>query len=205
MFDTWFDQRPHDEDTTSPEEEQILKDFFDEKIPAAEAARNLTLAVGSEWDPDASKIFGLLLDAAEEIPASHTKLVELLAAIKGLGGMAYKLSYGQENYWINLPGVEMMMGDTRRCKLEPHRNRCKAANAIPQRSHPDSALRMQIPNSQRILSITLSSAHLPLASLQAALSTSPCGPCKIFIGLLRWTIPPTSQSSMDTWPLPLDG
>ena len=120
MFDTWFDQRPHDEDTTSPEEEQILKDFFDEKISASEAARNLTLAVGSEWDPDAAKILGLLLDAAEEIPASHTKLVELLAAIKNLGGMAYKLSYGREAYWIDLPGVEMMMDDTRRCKLEPH-------------------------------------------------------------------------------------
>ena len=125
MFDTWFNQLPHDEDTTSPEEEQILKDFFDEKILAAEAARNLTLAVGSEWGPDAKRISGLLLDAAEEIPASHTKLVELLAAVKDLDEVAYKRSSGREEYWMDSPGIIAMMADSRSCKLEPHRNMCK--------------------------------------------------------------------------------
>ena len=113
-LDAWFDQLEHDEDTASPEEAQALKDFLEDKSPADQAARIFVSGVGTEQSPDATKIWSLLLDAAEGIPESQPKLVEILEALKRMDGVAFTMGNGKQENWSELPGFASDLSDSRR-------------------------------------------------------------------------------------------
>ncbi len=82
----WFRQRPLDPDTTSPEEQQALEDFLTGKVSAEVAAERITAAVVGSKSAELRlpRIWGLINDAAVDLPSEQEKLIDLLEAIQKL-------------------------------------------------------------------------------------------------------------------------
>lgn len=91
MSDTWFTDRTAPEsdkdDGCHPQEAEVLKKYLRGNIAtASEAARAITLPIENESDPivDVPRLWGLLIDALTDLPASRQKVIQLLEAITEL-------------------------------------------------------------------------------------------------------------------------
>ena len=114
MYDNFFSNLPHDEDTASLQEVQALKDFLGGKTTAQVAAREYTTETAKQQQPEATKLWALLCDAALQVPEAQSKLVEILAAVKSLDGTTFKSTTGKLEFWADLPGFVSDMSDSRR-------------------------------------------------------------------------------------------
>ncbi|KAK8032740.1 hypothetical protein PG990_002474 [Apiospora arundinis] len=91
MFDAWFANAiAPDGDTTDgchPDEARALQSYLENQTTVAQAAETITKPVAASQDPDDNvhRLYGLLLDALLELPASTTApLLDLLRAIEDL-------------------------------------------------------------------------------------------------------------------------
>ena len=81
----WLASMATDPDMPTPEEIDAIKDFIDGKNTGEIAAQQCTARIYlEEENPDPTPIWSLLESLAVEFPDTQDKIVELLAAIKGL-------------------------------------------------------------------------------------------------------------------------
>lgn len=109
-YETWLHtlKDPHD-NLPSTEEQNAFLDFLNQKTSTEAAAKAYTNVVTNTKYQTTESLWFLLWLAAEQYPATHPRLVELLKAIKRLpritqGGKKGKLLRGE--YWRGLPGFE---------------------------------------------------------------------------------------------------
>ena len=95
IYDNWMrGLLEEDDDPAEPREQEALLSYLNGTMTADEAAHGWTKQVTESENRSAEPIWSLLIDAAEEFPQAHQKLLELLDAIAHLltteKGMARK-------------------------------------------------------------------------------------------------------------------
>lgn len=123
MSDAWFNEKlapdGDTEDGCHPSETQALKDYYHKKTSAKEAAQAITRPIIELKDPGDNlyRLWGLLIDALVELPATHTPaLIQLLDAIQQLpepdmtGRRTEQMPWGGF-LWRELPGFGHMWAD----------------------------------------------------------------------------------------------
>lgn len=131
MYDQWFEERlikasqtqPDEANTDDPTEIQALKNLLHGLTTAKVAAKNFTSSVRDKFDSKTNNDqwdllwspWGLILDAAQEIPSAQDRIVELLQAIKDLEDSK---SGDAVLRWRDLPYLGAMFDDAWKCRYK---------------------------------------------------------------------------------------
>lgn len=109
-YDTWLVGLGEDnESMPSIEEKRAFLDFLNQKTTAEEAAKAYTRVVSNAKYQDPDALWFLLWQAAQDLPETHERLVELLKAISRLPPISQEGKVGEDSgldYWRELPEFE---------------------------------------------------------------------------------------------------
>lgn len=125
MYRSWFHKKGSEEDGPTPLEASALEDFLEGKLHPSEAAINITTSCSKEDqqeeglpNPDwvFERLWGFILDAAQQIPDTQDQLVHLISAIKRLPDLEPDHDpVGGGMTWADLPYLHELMRDSWNC------------------------------------------------------------------------------------------
>ena len=119
MYEEWFKAKEH-ENYVEATEAGPLHALLSGTISTEEATKQLTLPGSGSTRPETAsrklwRLWTLVFDAAEELPETHSILVDLIREFRERADV--RLKYGPDTIdWTNAPNFDQNWRDTHDCK-----------------------------------------------------------------------------------------